>query len=88
MSNFKRLFKRADENKLSAHIKTSLSVGLFGLLVGATAPVLADSEVMIIQVSDLHGNMVPHAGIIETADGDEYAVTQGGGLAKVATVIN
>ncbi|MCK5091047.1 MAG: 5'-nucleotidase C-terminal domain-containing protein, partial [Gammaproteobacteria bacterium] len=87
MSNFKRLSKRSDGNKLSAHIKTGLSVGLFGLLVGATAPVLADSEVMIIQVSDLHGNMVPHAGIIETTDG-EYAVTQGGGLAKVATVIN
>lgn len=71
---------------LSDHIKTSLSVGVFSLLVGATAPALA-VDVMVIQVSDLHGNMVPHAGIIETVDG-EYAVTQGGGLAKVATVVN
>lgn len=45
------------------------------------------SEVTIIQVSDLHGNMVSHAGIIETLEG-EYPVTQGGGLAKVASVIN
>ena len=45
------------------------------------------AEVTIIQVSDLHGNMVPHAGIIETYDGNEYAVTQGGGVAKVATVV-
>ena len=61
----------------------------FVALAGLSAPVIADddNEVMIIQVSDLHGNMVPHAGIIETPTG-EYNVTQGGGLAKVATVIN
>ncbi|WP_455219178.1 bifunctional metallophosphatase/5'-nucleotidase [Kaarinaea lacus] len=44
------------------------------------------SDITIIQVSDLHGNMVPHAGVIDTHDG-EYAVTQGGGIAKVATVV-
>ena len=46
------------------------------------------ADVTIIQVSDLHGNMLPHAGIIENADGTETVVTQGGGIAKVATVIN
>lgn len=60
----------------------------FIVLAGLSAPVIADdNEVMLIQVSDLHGNMVPHAGIIETATG-EYNVSQGGGMAKVATVIN
>jgi 2',3'-cyclic-nucleotide 2'-phosphodiesterase (5'-nucleotidase family) len=44
------------------------------------------SSITIIQVSDLHGNMVPHAGVIETPDG-EYVVTQGGGIAKVATIV-
>ena len=57
------------------------------ILFFLTTPVLAhSSKITIIQVSDLHGNMVPHAGIIDTADG-EYAVTQGGGIAKVATVV-
>lgn len=71
----------------STTAKHSISIGIIGLAIG-TSPVSADdSEVMLIQVSDLHGNMVPHAGIIETPTG-EYTVTQGGGLAKVATVIN
>lgn len=30
--------------------------------------------------------MVPHAGVVETVSGD-YVVTQGGGIAKVATVV-
>jgi 2',3'-cyclic-nucleotide 2'-phosphodiesterase (5'-nucleotidase family) len=78
----------------SINVSKSLKPGLIRLtsaavLFGAitiSAP-LSASEVTIIQVSDLHGNMVPHAGIIETFDG-EYPVTQGGGLAKVTTVIN
>ncbi len=56
------------------------------MMAVSTASMAAD--VTIIQVSDLHGNMVPHAGIIENADGSETIVTQGGGIAKVATVIN
>lgn len=87
MYNLKQILTGVSENRLSGTIQTKLSAGLFSLLVGAAVPALADSEVMIIQVSDLHGNMVPHAGVIETTSG-EYPVTQGGGLAKVATVIN
>jgi sulfur-oxidizing protein SoxB len=50
------------------------------------------ADVTIIQVSDLHGNLVPHAGIIEeynpaTGGVTERAITNGGGIAKVATVI-
>lgn len=72
--------------------KVGLCVGLSAMAFGVSSSAFADDddddgEVMIIQVSDLHGNMTPHAGIIETTDG-EYAVTQGGGLAKVATIIN
>ena len=64
-----------------------LCSALFALFFIST-PLLADSSnFTIIQVSDLHGNMVPHAGVIETHDGD-YTVTQGGGIAKVATVVN
>ncbi|WP_455201501.1 bifunctional metallophosphatase/5'-nucleotidase, partial [Kaarinaea lacus] len=51
------------------------------------------ADVTIIQVSDLHGNLVSHAGIIEeydpaTGGTTERAITNGGGIAKVATVIN
>lgn len=60
-----------------------LLIGLSCLSANAMA-----TDVTLIQVSDLHGNMVPHAGIIEgmTAQ-DTRAVTQGGGIAKVATII-
>ncbi|MGD8571657.1 MAG: 5'-nucleotidase C-terminal domain-containing protein [Gammaproteobacteria bacterium] len=51
------------------------------------------ANMTIIQVSDLHGNLVPHAGIIEEWDPvsgtvTERVVTQGGGITKVATVVN
>ena len=43
--------------------------------------------ITLIQLSDVHGNLVPHAGILKTADGERY-VTQGGGLAKAKTLID
>lgn len=80
-----QLFRDSFNPARSRFIRLAGAVALFGIIAIST-PVSA-AEVTIIQVSDLHGNMVPHAGIIETLD-SEYAVTQGGGLAKVATVVN
>lgn len=77
-----------NKNKRKHFLSNSILIGLIGIVTSLSVPAFADDgEVMLIQVSDLHGNMVPHAGIIETPQG-EYPVTQGGGLAKVATVVN
>jgi len=65
-------------------LASALSLALTGL---STAQ--ADEKVItLIQLQDVHGNMVPHAGIIKNDDGTERYVTQGGGLAKTKTLIN
>jgi len=46
------------------------------------------SNVTIIQLSDLHGNLIPHAGVIENIDGTHNYVTRAGGVAKTKTLIN
>ncbi|MFV2057478.1 MAG: bifunctional UDP-sugar hydrolase/5'-nucleotidase, partial [Thiohalomonadales bacterium] len=66
-----------------------ISTVLLSTCMFATTAVFADdSTITIIQVSDLHGNLVPHAGVIINTDGSERIVTQGGGIAKVATIVN
>lgn len=44
--------------------------------------------ITLIQLSDLHGNLLPHAGEIINTDGTKRYVTQGGGLAKIKTLID
>lgn len=66
-------------------LKTSLLAVTTAFAVISTAS--AQSNITIIQVSDLHGNMLPHAGVIESYDGEDRYVTQGGGIAKVGTVV-
>jgi len=59
------------------------------LLLASAAPVLAaDSTLTIIQLQDLHGNLLPHAGVIQNPDGSERYVTQGGGVAKAKWLVD
>ncbi|WP_297527438.1 bifunctional metallophosphatase/5'-nucleotidase [Thiohalobacter sp.] len=63
----------------------AMSLALLGLQ--AQAGPHHGKTITLIQLSDVHGNLVPHAGILKTADGERY-VTQGGGLAKAKTLID
>lgn len=72
--------------------KVFTSVAAAAAMTMSLTDIANAAEVTIIQVSDLHGNLVPHAGIIEEWDANtngisERIVTQGGGVAKMATVI-
>ncbi len=61
------------------------------LCIGAslsTAQASDDKVISLIQLSDVHGNLVSHTGVIKNPDGSERFVTQGGGLAKNKTLIN
>ncbi len=68
----------------------ALALALSLALPGAVSFAQAHEEkvITLIQLSDVHGNLVPHAGIIKNADGTERYVTQGGGLAKTKTLID
>jgi len=46
------------------------------------------SNISLIQLSDLHGNLIPHAGVIDNLDGTQSYITRGGGVAKTKTLIN
>jgi len=46
------------------------------------------SEITLIQLADVHGNLLPHAGIIKEPNGTERYVTRGGGLAKLKTLVD
>lgn len=72
--------------------KVFTSVATAAVITMSLTDIANAADVTIIQVSDLHGNMVPHAGIVEEWDAasggvTERVVTQGGGVAKMATVI-
>lgn len=56
-------------------------------MVTGSATAMAAKNVTIIQVSDLHGNLVPHAGVIEAYGQENRYATQSGGMAKVATIV-
>ncbi|HHJ13711.1 MAG TPA: hypothetical protein ENJ79_04945 [Gammaproteobacteria bacterium] len=45
-------------------------------------------QITLIQLQDLHGNLLPHAGILKTPGGGQRYVTRGGGLAKTKTLID
>ncbi len=67
----------------------ALALALAAVLPAAMTPAHAhdDKIITLIQLQDLHGNLVPHAGVIKTATGQRY-VTQGGGMAKTKTLID
>lgn len=64
----------------------STTLGFIAIIAFSTHALAVD--VTLIQVSDLHGALLPHPGKIYDTDGNKRYVTQGGGIAKVATVIN
>ena len=78
---------RSLSGRLGRH---ALALALSMVLPGAATTALAHQEkvITLIQLSDVHGNLVPHAGILKTAGGGERYVTQGGGLAKNKTLID
>jgi len=50
------------------------------LCIGAslsTAQANNEKVISLIQLSDVHGNLVPHTGVIKNPDGSERYVTQG-----------
>ncbi len=68
---------------------TVLLAAAGSLLLSSAAPVMgAGTTLTIIQLQDLHGNLLPHAGVIQNPDGSERYVTQGGGVAKAKTLVD
>jgi len=58
------------------------------MVVSATVAHASTSNITLIQLSDLHGNLIPHAGVIDNPDGTQRYVTRAGGVAKTKTLIN
>lgn len=65
-----------------------LFLGGVALALTVSSTHAATSNITLIQLSDLHGNLIPHAGVIDNPDGTHRYVTRGGGLAKTKTLIN
>ncbi len=76
------------KNKSKPAIAVLLAAAGSLLLVSAAPVMGADSTLTIIQLQDLHGNLLPHAGVIQNPDGSERYVTQGGGVAKAKTLVD
>jgi len=72
------------KNSLRQAVISTVSAVCLSLAVTSVAYA---TDITLIQVSDLHGNLVPHAGMIKNFDNTEYVVTQGGGVTKMATVV-
>lgn len=64
---------------------TFIGIALSAIAVTGHA---AKSNITLIQLSDLHGNLIPHAGVIDNIDGTKTYVTRAGGVAKTKTLIN
>lgn len=71
------------KNIINRYVNTTLG---FITMVAFSTSVFA-TDVTFIQVTDLHGALLPHPGKIYDTDGNQRYVTQGGGIAKVATVL-
>lgn len=69
------------------YLRSSLLMGAIVAFSGGAANA-GESSITLIQLSDLHGNLIPHAGVIDNIDGTHRYVTRAGGLAKTKTVIN
>ena len=83
--NLSHLRRRLMRRKLLLPLALCLGAGL-----GGPAAVQAGGEkvITLIQLSDVHGNLLPHAGIIRNPDGTERYATRAGGLAKNKTLID
>lgn len=66
----------------------SLSISIAGAPGLAYAKKPQTEVISLIQMSDAHGGLVPHAGIIHEDDGSETVALEAGGLAKLKTVID
>jgi len=76
-------------NKKKRVMRTILSAALLaGGLSSAQAKMSDDTEITLIQLSDIHGNIVPHAGHVKYPDGSHGYVTNGGGVAKLKTLVD
>lgn len=64
-----------------------IRTAVIGAMLAVSTSAMAAKNVTLIQVSDLHGNMLPHAGIIEAYGAEPRYTTQSGGMAKVATIV-
>ncbi|HAJ91074.1 MAG TPA: hypothetical protein DCO71_00365, partial [Gammaproteobacteria bacterium] len=73
-------------------IQTKSAIGLLQSLALATgviaAPVMANDNITLIEMGDLHGTLVPHAAIMKNPDGSEYEAASSGGLARLKTVVD
>ena len=73
-------------------IQTKSAIGLLRSLALATgviaAPVMANDNITLIEMGDLHGTLVPHAAIMKNPDGSEYEAASSGGLARLKTVVD
>ena len=58
-----------------------------GITVLSVASNTMATDLTLIQFTDYHGALLPHPGKIHDTNGNQRYVTQGGGLAKTATVI-
>ncbi|NOX09130.1 MAG: hypothetical protein GXP22_06535 [Gammaproteobacteria bacterium] len=77
---------------LGASITTLLTLGI------ATSSAYARHEhehhdnnrfnITLMQLSDVHGNIIPHAGVIHNPDGTTRYVQNAGGVAKLKTLVN
>jgi len=56
--------------------------------MATTSQAAAAKNITLIQLSDLHGNLVPHAAVIDNIDGSQSYMTRAGGVAKTKTLIN
>jgi len=56
---------------------TALALSAFG------APAFADRHITLVEMGDLHGTIVSHAGVLKHPDGREYEVERSGGLARL-----
>jgi len=84
-----KFWNRSHNKQLGKNIAIHASAGWLSLVISSAA--LA-TDVTLIQVSDLHGNLVPHAAEIQEYDPvtggiAERIGTQSGGIAKVATLV-
>jgi len=75
--------------KHTTQLKSSvLASSMIMALVSTTNSYAFNSDVTLIQISDIHGSMVSHSGTIHHADGTESFTQNAGGLAKIKTVID
>ncbi len=81
-------------NTLSRWVgRHTLALALLLTLPGALSLAYAhedsdDTVITLIQLSDMHGNIVPHAGAIKQMDGSERWSANAGGMAKNKTLID